>query len=218
MGSKVSKSLISPPATPRSFPGTFPFCQEHIICFAAGGLQTLCRDPQSASCCKVCFQNGAGFHFLSRSTSAFVTYVNLLWKNHRKADYCPDTVFRQTSNVSPGSECGISDGPPLCQWVIRAIVVTMGGCACGQLWAAPSPGAVQEAAKPSSPEAELCWCSPVGAQHPQAEHGHVLQQLLSSQTHTLLRTRAPQLQSCSGTGICFCTAEHTLIPFRSCGL
>lgn len=119
---EVSKSLTSPPATPGSFPGTLPFCQERITCFAAGGLQTLCRDPRSASHCKVCFLNGAGFHALSRSSSAFVTYVNLLWKIHGKANYCPDTALRQTSNVSPRSECGISDSSPLCQCMIRAII------------------------------------------------------------------------------------------------
>lgn len=91
--------------------------------------EILCRDPHSASRCKVCFLNGAGFHALSRSSSAFVTYVNLLWKMHGKANYCPDTAFRQTSNVSPRSECGISDSSPLCQCMIRATVVTGAGCA-----------------------------------------------------------------------------------------
>lgn len=123
---EVSKSLTSPPSTPGSFPGTFPFCQEHILCFAAGGFKP-CAEILFLP--HACFQNRAGFHFLSRSSSAFVTYVNLLWENHRKANYCPDTVFRQTSNVSPGSECGISDSPSLCQWVIRARVATRAGCA-----------------------------------------------------------------------------------------
>lgn len=44
-------------------------------------------------------------------------------KNHRKANHCPGKVFRQTSNVSPVSECGVSDIPPLCLWVIMATVV-----------------------------------------------------------------------------------------------
>lgn len=202
---EVSKSLTSPPATPGNFPGTFPFCQEHILCFAAGGLKP-CAEILILP--HACFQNGAGFHFLSRSSSAFVIYVNLLRKNHGKANYCPDTMFRQTSNVSPGFDCGISDSPSLCQCVIRAIVVTRAGLpedssgqhlVLRQCRKQPSPPHLRQRC------ASAVAC-PRGAQHPQVEHGHFLQQLPSSQTHTLHTTWAAQLPSQAGPGICFCTA------------
>jgi len=85
--------------------------RKHIICFSAEMLQTLWKYHRSASHFIICFQKGAWFHLLSRYSSAFVTYVNLLWIIHGKANYCADTVFRQTFNVSSGSERGTSDSP-----------------------------------------------------------------------------------------------------------